>query len=548
MIAIDKNRTLRIASPATTSTIMLDVIVALMPALLMAVYFFGLRVLALTAVSVMSCVGFEYLYQKLTHQKITVRDLSACVTGVLIAMCLPSTAPYWAPLLGSFFAIVVVKQFYGGLGHNFMNPALAGRMLLCTFPMLMTTWVDAKHRLPVFGTIDVVSTATPMAYLHNGELPNISMGELLIGNHGGSIGEVSSVMLIMGGIYLLLRQVIRARIPLTFIGTVAILTFLFPQGNPPLEWMVAQILSGGLLLGAIFMATDCITSPITVRGQMIYGVCCGALTVLLRYYGAYPDGVGWAILTMNCSVWILDRVGMPRRFGERHFMDARRFMARLQADMAQIRFQVPKMIKSPFEKGKMPGEAYLDELHKFGKSAVALGGVIIATSIMVVLVNQTTEFDAKQIIELENQALMAQVMPEADFVTEAPYNTPSAMAVSAGYKENTLIGHTVTIQVAGFGGPLTMMVGVDVDGRVTGVAVLDHHETTDMGTGALEQDYLTGFIGQSGTITIGGVGGVDVVSGATATSKAVTEGINRALSVVAHLEEEGVVDYVDGEV
>lgn len=536
----------RILSKTTPSSMMADVIVALMPALLMAIYFFGLRVLMLTAVSVIGCVGFEYLYQKMTHQQIAIKDLSACVTGVLLAMCLPPTAPYWAPLLGSFFAIIVVKQFYGGLGHNFMNPALAGRMLLCTFPLLMTTWVEAMDRLPVFGDIDVVSVATPMSYLHNGELPPMAMMELFVGRHGGSIGEVSTVMLILGGIYLVIRHVIRPRVPLAFIGTVAILTFLFPQGNEPLPWMLAQLCSGGLMLGAIFMATDCITSPITPRGQLIYGVCCGLLTVLLRYFGAYPDGVGWAILTMNCTVWVLDRLGMPRRFGERRFVASRRLLSRAKADLSQIRFELPKQIRHPFETGKMPGELYLDDLRKWSKSIVAMVAVLIVTGALVIGVHQLTEFDTQQAIEIENQALLIQVMPEADFISEAPYHSPNAISISAGYRTNTLIGHAVTVQVAGFGGPMTMVVGVDLNGSVTGIAILDHKETLEMGANALEQDYLSRFIGRSGTITTNGKNRIDVVTGATATSKSVTEGVNRALAVVANLEDEGVVDYVHG--
>ena len=306
----------QIAQVSSISSTMLDVIVALLPALGMAVYLFGIRVLALTAVSVITCVVSEYVYRRLRGLPDTTQDLSACVTGLLLAMTLPVTAPYWAPVLGGVFAIVVVKQLYGGLGRNFMNPALAGRMLLTTFPGIMTNWVDAFQRPGLFSTADAVTSATPMSYLHNGQLPPQSVGQLLMGQHGGAMGSVAVMMLILGGLYLVARRVIQPRAPLAFLATVALLTFLFPQGDGGrVAWMLAQLFSGGLMLSAIFMASDYTTTPVTPRGQVLFGVGCGLLTVLLRYFGSYPDGVGWAILTMNCCVWLLDRTGMPRRFG-----------------------------------------------------------------------------------------------------------------------------------------------------------------------------------------------------------------------------------------
>ena len=307
----------QLAQATSTTSIMLDVIVALIPALGMSVYLFGPRVLALTLISVGACVLSEYLYRRLTHQSNPLRDCSACVTGLLLAMCLPAASPYWVPLLGGVFAIVVVKQFYGGLGKNFMNPALAGRMLLSTFPFLMTTWVDALDYLPVWGEMDAVTSPTPMAALHSGRLPELDMGQMLLGQHGGSIGEVSIFMLLLGGLYLVLRRVIRLRIPLTYLGTVALLTLLFPRGNDPLLWMGSHLLSGGLMLGAWFMATDYVTSPVTGWGQILYGVGCGCITVLIRYFGSYPEGVSYAILMMNACVVLLDKVGRPRRFGLR---------------------------------------------------------------------------------------------------------------------------------------------------------------------------------------------------------------------------------------
>ncbi len=316
-----------ISSGDSVTRVMLDVIIALVPALGVATYFFGPRALIMTAVAVIFSVGFEFLYRYLLKKPQTIGDLSACVTGVLLAMCLPANAPYWIAIVGSFFAIVVVKQLYGGLGKNFMNPALAGRVFLFSFPTLMNTWVAAGTDFwsGLGMTADATTAATPMASLHQGLLPSATLREMLVGAHGGSLGEVSSVALILGGIYLVVRKVISPRIPLCYIGTVAVLTYLFPLGgNDPLQWMLYNLLGGGLMLGAIFMATDYVTSPVTVRGQVIFAIGCGALTVFLRYFGAYPEAVSFAILIMNAFVWLFDKFGMPHRYGTPHFWNKKK--------------------------------------------------------------------------------------------------------------------------------------------------------------------------------------------------------------------------------
>lgn len=532
----------------TIGNLMLDVLIALLPSLFMSVYLYGPRVLSLTAVSVITCVLSEYLYRRLTHKPNSIMDLSACVTGVLLAMCLPVTASYWAPVLGGVFAIVVVKQFYGGLGGNFMNPALAGRMLLCTFPHMMTTWVDALHWVPVIGGVDAVSVATPMSYLHNGALPPLELGQMLLGQHGGSIGEVSVFMLLLGGGYLLLRGVISPRIPFAFLGTVALLTFFTPQAGSGLEWMSAQLCSGGLVLGAFFMATDYTTSPVTPRGQLLYGAGCGLLTVLLRYYGSYPDGVGWAILTMNCVVWLLDRAGMPRRFGVRPLVFTGQQLRRIARSLSTIKFVKPNWSRPSLKTGLMPGEKHLDDIRRIGRSAVSLGAVIAAMVVIVTAVHRYTDLDIARRGNQEEQAILSQVMPAAEFRTETPYRSPDAVSISAGYSSSELVGYCVEVQTPGFGGVITMVVGVDLDGKVTGVAVTDHKETLDMGTQALEKSFLNRFIGRSGTLRLSGANSVDAVSGATVTSKAILTGVNQALSVVANLDTEGDVIYSDGEV
>ncbi len=304
---------------AGTRNIMLDVIIALMPALAFAVYVFGFRALAVTLVSVISCVLFELLYRKAMKKPSSVGDLSAVVTGILMAFCLPVTVPYWLPVIGAFFAIIVVKQLYGGIGKNFLNPALAGRAFLFSWPVLMTKWVapfSYATIFNVFGPVDAIASATPMASLHAGLLPNVTVFQAFFGVVGGSLGEVSALMLLLGGAYLVFHKVISLRIPLAYILTVAIVTYAFPKGSADrLTWMLYNLFCGGLMLGAIFMATDYATSPVTKLGQIIFGTGCGLLTVFIRYFGTYPEAVSYAILIMNTTVWLLEKISFPRQFG-----------------------------------------------------------------------------------------------------------------------------------------------------------------------------------------------------------------------------------------
>ncbi len=305
-------------SPVKTGTIMRDVLIALLPALAGSVYFFGLRALMVVLVSAAACVFFEWGYCKLMKLESKVYDLSAVVTGVLLAFVCPVTIPYWTVILGDFFAIILVKMLFGGVGKNIVNPALAGRAFLFSWPVLMNTWVKVgfENAAGIFSTVDAVTAATPMGVLHQGKLPAESLLDLFLGNVGGSLGETSALLLLLGFGYLLVRRVITPRIPVAFIGTVAVLTFLLPQGgNDRLAWMGYQVLGGGLMLGAIFMATDYVTSPLTKAGQIVYGIGCGVITVLIRYFGGYPEGVSYAILVMNCCVVLLDRIGRPKKFG-----------------------------------------------------------------------------------------------------------------------------------------------------------------------------------------------------------------------------------------
>lgn len=297
-----------------TTNIMFDVILATLPALCMSVLVFSVRALLVVAVSVVSCVVFEYLIRKLMKRPNTVGDLSAVVTGILLAFNMPPTIPLWIVVLGSFFAIVIVKQLFGGIGQNFANPAIAARiMLFMSFGTRMTTWLEPFSWR--YG-IELVAKATPLV-----DISKANTWDLFWGNVPGCLGEVSALALLIGGIYLVIRKVIHPGVPVMFIGTVFVLSWLLGpvmSGNP-LDFVTPlnQILAGGLFLGAIFMATDYATTPPTIRGKLIFAFGCGLITVLIRQFGAYPEGVSFAILLMNLLTPLIDRVTQVRPFGVR---------------------------------------------------------------------------------------------------------------------------------------------------------------------------------------------------------------------------------------
>ena len=304
-------------SPVTTRTIMRDVLIALAPALIGSVYFFGLRALTVTLVSALAAFCFEKLWCRMMKRNDKTYDLSAIVTGVLLAFVCPPTIPYWMIIIGDLFAIILVKMLFGGIGKNFVNPALAGRAFMFSWPVAMSTWVKVgfENAASPLNAADAVTAATPLSFMHQGQMPDVSVLDAFLGNVGGCIGETSALLLLIGFAYLLWRKVLTARIPLAYIGTVAVLAFLFPMGHDRIQWMAYQLFTGGLMLGAIFMATDYVTSPVTRMGQVVYGIGCGVLTVMIRYFGGYNEGVSYAILVMNCCVVLLDRIGRPTKFG-----------------------------------------------------------------------------------------------------------------------------------------------------------------------------------------------------------------------------------------
>lgn len=298
-----------IRSDENVSKIMLDVLIALVPAFIASIFYFGINSLILVVASVLSAVITELACQKIMKKPVTVNDFSAAVTGVLLAFNIPSTAPIWLPIIGSFFAIAIGKQVFGGLGNNFINPALAGRAFLmaCWLPLM------TDFKAPV--GIDAIATATPLAILKGtaetgAQLP--SLMEMFMGRIPGSLGETSALLLILGGLYLIIKKVISWKIPVAYIGTVAVISLITERG---IDGMLYHLLAGGLMLGAFFMATDYSSSPISSKGKIIYGIGAGMLTMLIRKLGGYPEGVSYSILLMNVLAPLIDKYTGPKIFG-----------------------------------------------------------------------------------------------------------------------------------------------------------------------------------------------------------------------------------------
>ena len=300
-----------------TRRLMLDVLIALAPALIAAVCFYGERALVLTVISVAACVVCEALICLVMRRPVSVGDLSAVVTGVLLAFSVPHSCPYWALVAGDAFAIIVVKGLVGGLGQNVFNPALAGRaFMMLLWPSTITRYGYTYVAPFEFGTADIVASSTPLQTMARSTLPDVSIFDMFLGNGVlGCIGEVCNLALLIGLAWLLYRKVISWRIPVAYLGAVAVLTLVFSKGDDALAWMLYSVLGGGVMLGAIFMATDYATSPTLPVAQLVYGIGCGVLTVVIRYFGIFPEGVTYAILIMNACAWAFDKAFPIRRFG-----------------------------------------------------------------------------------------------------------------------------------------------------------------------------------------------------------------------------------------
>ena len=292
----------------STSRVMLYVIIALLPASLFGIFNFGYKALVLILVTIASCLASEWIFDKIVHKKNSLPDLSAVVTGLLLALNLPAGLPWWEAVIGSVFAIVIVKMLFGGPGQNFMNPALGGRcFLLIAFAADMTNFSSAKF--------EAYSGATPLGMIRNEGLSSVNIMDMLTGKIPGTIGETSVIAILIGAIFLILMGVIDLKIPASYIITFAVFMFIFGADRFNTTYVVAELCGGGLMLGAFFMATDYVTSPITPMGQILFGICCGLLTGIFRCFGANAEGVSFAIILSNLLVPLIEKITVPNAFG-----------------------------------------------------------------------------------------------------------------------------------------------------------------------------------------------------------------------------------------
>ena len=470
-----------IRSGNSTQKVMFDVIIALMPAFIASIIIFGSRAVLLTAFCSISCVIFEYFCRIVMKRAQTISDLSAVVTGVLLAMNLPVTIPLWIALFGCFVAIVVVKQLFGGIGQNFANPAIASRViLLASFSKQMTA-----YSVPFdYSGVDAVLGATPLAELASGgEVPTLL--EMFLGVKGGCLGEVSALALLIGGIYLVVRKVITPITPIVYIGTVFLGSFLL--GQDPLY----QILSGGLFIGAIFMATDYATSPVTKTGKAIFALGCGIITILIRFYGGYPEGVSFAILIMNILTPQIDKLTRKTPIG--------------------VKVDNPNKLK-------------------IKRIVLTVIGIILIALVAFWTVLTLTKQEGYPKSELKEYS--AQALPEADSLEYVNTSSADEQLVYA-YKAKNGAGVALVITSQGYSkaSPITMMVGFNPDGDIQGICVIDHHETEGIGTKVFENGEFIASVKENPA-------NADAVANATYTSKGIKDGCVKALELFNSLKAE----------
>lgn len=503
-----------VRSRSKTSDIMFDVILSLVPASVVGIYNFGIRAAILIAVCILSSVLFEFLFEKGVGKKVTIGDFSAVVTGLLIALNLPPTLPVWMAVLGCAFGIIVVKQLFGGLGQNFMNPALAARcFLLLSFTGRMTSFV-----------YDGVTTATPLAILKStGDVGVVSISDMFLGNTAGTIGETSVLALLIGAAYLLIRRVISPRIPLIYIGTFAasIAIYAFAKDMDVLNFTLAHVCGGGLMLGAWFMATDYVTSPITPMGKVIFGIMLGLLTFVLRIFGGSAEGVSYAIIISNLFVPLIEKVTVPKAFGEG--------------------YDVNKNNSSMDKKG-------------IGKAILAIFAITAIMGLALGVVYAVTKKPIEDATLKAKQEAYKSVFAEADSVIEVEgmnYEEINAKLNEDGYTSDTVdevnaaldssgnvLGYIIIVTNAdGYGGNIQMALGVSKDGNVKGLEFLAIGETVGLGMNAKNREFKEQFVGKNVNqfeYTKNGAQSpneIDALSGATITTSAVVDGVNAALKV-----------------
>jgi len=499
----------------TTRNLMLVVILAMLPLVFWACYIFGTRTITITVVAVVTCVLCEFLYEIIMKQPITTGDLSAVVTGILLALNVPITIPLWMVAIGAVFAIVVVKMLFGGIGKNFVNPALAARVfLMLSWPAYMAPNGNIDRKFGIFDfninleKLDIIASPTPLAPVKEGVISTetLSFFDMLLGKHGGVIGEVSALLIIVGFLIMLFTKVITWHIPVSYVGTVALLTYWLPRGGADrLDFMLYNILAGGLLLGAVFMATDYTTSPVTKGGRVIYGIGCGLITVFIRYVGSYPEGVSFAILIMNLFVFYIDKYSKPITFGGgnkgmseqkgvKYFLKLGLILLVICAVTATALSIVYSLTKDKIEEGKLTAE----------KEAI---------------LNKDTG-----------------IFPNADDIKTLKLSNYDISGAKEGTtihdiyevkSKGKIVGYCIKVSSIGYGGPINIMVGTTLDGKIVGVRITSMQETQGYGAKAQDKDYLAKYEGK----TLSEVYGVDKVASSTKTTVALKDGIAGALSI-----------------
>ena len=507
----------------TTSSLMLDVIIALLPVSVFGVYNFGTKAFVLILTCIASCIFFEWGVEMLLHRNSTVKDFSAVVTGLLLALNLSPEVPVWMAILGSAFAIIIVKQLFGGLGQNFMNPALGARcFLLISFAGKMTTF-----------TYDGVTTATPLAILKSGG--TVDVLDMFIGRIAGTIGETSAICLLIGGLYLIIRKVISPIIPFVYIGTFSVFIFLYSlasgMGFEPL-YLAAHLCGGGLMLGAFFMATDYVTSPITKKGKVVFGIILGLLTFLFRIYGGSAEGVSYAIIISNLLVPLIERFTQPKSFGKG---------AELQKEEGGSAADGKKMDKKSI--------------------VIATVAILVITLVAGGVLAYVQQITKKPIEQAEQQAkedAYREVFTDADnfrtvdgfdsetasaWLSDKGYKADIDEAVTACDKDGKALGYVFVITShEAYGGDLQLALGVAEDGTTNGISFLSLSETAGLGMQADTDEFKSQFAGKNVTqfkYTKSGAASdeeIDALSGATITTNAVTNAVNAGLSYADYLK------------
>ena len=534
---------------------MFDVVIALVPATAFGLYIFGWYAALLVAVCIGSCVGFEALYQKCMGKKVTVGDFSAVVTGLLLALNLPPNLPIWMAIAGSAFAIIIVKQLFGGLGQNFMNPALGARcFLLLSFSRYMTNFI-----------YDGVATATPLATLKLTGMVNLR--SMFLGYTAGTIGETSAVALLIGAVYLLIKRVISPKIPLIYIGTfaAAIAIYAAAKGYNVPVFTAAHLCGGGLMLGAWFMATDYVTSPITSVGKVIYAIGLGLLTFVLRIFGSSAEGVSYSIIIMNLLVPLIERVTVPKAFGEGAEVK----------DKKQAKLETKTEKKEAKATAKAEETSAGDEKEPKKKDKMDVKGIvaaIVAICVITVImgaalggVYSVTKDPIEKAQEQAKNDAYAAVLPQATRVMSVEEDgsviekinpllsslgfenvTIDDICVGGDDANNTLVGYVVLVTSSeGYGGDIQIAVGMDTDYKITGLSFLTLNETAGLGMEADTDAFKQQFIGKSvDQFTYTKTGStqdseIDALSGATITTSAVTNAVNAALRTIQYLTAGG---------